>query len=168
MIPATIAVEVERGEPGSVHVRSSFIRLRIGARAKPILPGLAEALRIRDVDVEFEDDETALLWRKLAFLAPFALTTSASGLSAGILRADPCWRKRFERAAAEVVAVARAEGAVLTTDAAVQMLETMHDQMRSSMAKDIAARREPELDAIVLQSFELRLGVRLMSQCCGI
>jgi 2-dehydropantoate 2-reductase len=148
VIPATIAVEVERGEPGSVCVRSSFVRLRIGARAKPILSRLADALRGRDVDIEFEDDETTLLWRKLAFLAPFALTTSASGFPAGMLRADPVWRKRFETAAHEVVAIANAEGAVLTTDFAVRTLETLGDQMRSSMAKDVAARREPELDAI--------------------
>jgi 2-dehydropantoate 2-reductase len=150
VIPATIAVEVERAEPGSVRVRSSFIRLCIGARAKPVLLGLADALRDRGVDIEFEDDETTLLWRKLAFLAPFALATSASGLPAGILRADPAWRKRFETAAAEVVAVAGAQGAVLTPDIAVRMLDTMHDEMRSSMAKDVAARREPELDAIGL------------------
>jgi 2-dehydropantoate 2-reductase len=148
VIPATIAVEVERGERGSVRVRSSFIRLRIGARAKLVLQGLADALRGQGVDIEFEDDETTLLWRKLAFLAPFALATSASGLPAGILRADPNWRKRFEIAAAEVVAVASAEGAVLARDIAVRMLETMHDEMRSSMVKDIAATREPELDAI--------------------
>ena len=148
VIPATIAVEVERGKPGCVRVRSSFVRLRIGARAKPILSRLAVGLRDRDVDIEFEDDETTLLWRKLAFLAPFALTTSASGLPAGMLRADPVWRKRFETAADEVVAVANAEGAAVTTDVVVRTLETLGDQMRSSMAKDIAAGREPELDAI--------------------
>jgi 2-dehydropantoate 2-reductase len=148
VIPATVAVEVERAEPGSVRVRSPFVRLRIGTRARPILANLADALRGRDVDVEFEDDETTLLWRKLVFLAPFALTTSASALSAGMLRSDPVWRKRFEAAAAEVAAVARVEGADLTADAAVRMLETLEDQMRSSMAKDIASRREPELDAI--------------------
>ncbi|HVR47925.1 MAG TPA: 2-dehydropantoate 2-reductase [Candidatus Binatia bacterium] len=148
VIPATIAVEVERGEPGSVCVRSSFVRLRIGVRAKLLLSGLADALRDRDVDIEFEDDETTLLWRKLVFLAPFALTTSASGLPAGMLRSDPVWRNRFETAAAEVVAVANAEGAGLTSEPAVRTLETLGDQMRSSMAKDLAARREPELDAI--------------------
>jgi 2-dehydropantoate 2-reductase len=148
VIPATIAVEVERGGRGSVRVRSPFIRVRIGARAKPVLLSLADALRGQGVDTEFEDDETTLLWRKLAFLTPFALATSASGLPAGILRADPNWRKRFEIAVAEVVAVARAEGAVLAPDIAVRMLETVHDEMRSSMVKDIAARREPELDAI--------------------
>jgi 2-dehydropantoate 2-reductase len=148
VIPATIAVEVERGELGSVRVQSPFVRLRIGARAKLILSGLADALRGRDVDIEFEDDETALLWRKLAFLAPFALTTSASGLPAGMLRLDPVWRKRFETAAAEVVAIANAEGTVLAPEIALRTLESMRDQMRSSMAKDIAARREPELNAI--------------------
>jgi 2-dehydropantoate 2-reductase len=148
VIPATIAVEVERGEPGSVRVHSSFIRLRIGARAKPMLFALADALRAQGIDIEFEDDETTLLWRKLAFLAPFALASSASGLPAGMLRVDPNWRKRFEIAAAEVLAVASAEGAVLAPDIAAGMLESLRDQMRSSMAKDIAARREPELDAI--------------------
>ena len=148
VVPATIAVEVERAERGSVRVRSPFIRLRIGSRAKSILSGLADSLRGEGVDIEFEDDETTLLWRKLAFLAPFALSTSASGMPAGILRADPVWRKRFEVAAAEVVAVASAEGAVLAPDIAVRMLESLRDEMRSSMAKDIAARREPELDAI--------------------
>lgn len=148
VIPATITVEVERGELGSVRVRSPFIRLRIGARAEHALSGLADALRGQGVETEFDRDETTLLWRKLAFLAPFALTTSASGSPAGIVRMDPTWRERFETAAAEVVAVARAEGAVLAPDVAVQVLETLGPQMQSSMAKDIAAGREPELDAI--------------------
>jgi 2-dehydropantoate 2-reductase len=148
VLPATITVEVEPRKPGSVRVRSSFIRLRIGAHAKPVLLGLADALRDQGVEIEFEEDETTLLWRKLAFLAPFALTTSVSGLPAGILRADPSRRKFFEIAVAEVVAVASAEGAVLAPDSAVQLLDAEGDQMQSSMAKDIAARREPELDAI--------------------
>jgi 2-dehydropantoate 2-reductase len=48
----------------------------------------------------------------------------------------------------EVCAVANASGATLDTNAVLGNISKLPPQMRSSMQKDVAAGRPPELDAI--------------------
>jgi 2-dehydropantoate 2-reductase len=148
VIPATIAVEAERISPRSVRQLSPFVKLQIAARGEAAIGGTVAALRPRGVDLAFNPDETTLIWEKLVFLAPFAVTTSASGLTAGAIRADPHWRGIFEELAREVAAVAGASSASVSAEGAVAMLDRVSPTMTSSMHKDIAAGREPEIDAI--------------------
>ena len=89
-----------------------------------------------------------MLWEKLALLAPVALTTSALGGPIGDVRGDPWWRARLEGAQAEVVAVASAEGVVIDEDALRSLHAKVPVATQSSMQKDVAAGREPELAAI--------------------
>ena len=96
----------------------------------------------------FEADETSLLWRKLVMLAPMALNTTAAGKSVGELWADPESSRRFEESAREACAVARAMGAHVDAEETVRMLRGFPGTLRSSMQKDVAAGRPPELDAI--------------------
>jgi 2-dehydropantoate 2-reductase len=56
--------------------------------------------------------------------------------------------ERYRRCQAEALAVARAEGADVDEDALNKIRASAPDEMRSSMQKDVAAGREPELDAI--------------------
>ena len=62
---------------------------------------------------QFVADEMKILWTKLSFLAPFALTTTAAGLTIGEVNRDPVWRKRLEAVAREVAAVGTASGTPL-------------------------------------------------------
>jgi 2-dehydropantoate 2-reductase len=89
-----------------------------------------------------------MLWSKLCFLAPFALATTASGGSLGVVRSDAQWRARLEECVNEACAVAVAEGAKVAPDPILAALKGAPDGFRSSMQKDVAAGRPPELDAI--------------------
>lgn len=148
VFPATIAVEAELVDRGVVRQISAFVRLQLPERGRDVLDHAARTLDTRGVETQFQADERTLIWTKLVFLAPFALTTSASRQAAGFIREDPEWRAYFDAAAAEVAAVARTQGATVNSESAQVMLERIHPDMRSSMLKDLLAGREIEIDAI--------------------
>jgi 2-dehydropantoate 2-reductase len=148
VIPATIAAELERPAPGQILHRSSFARFGFAAAGQTALAGVAEVLTRFGCSVAFEADELTLLWRKLVMLAPMALNTTAARRSVGELRADPEWTRRFEQAAREACAVAIAEGARIEVEQMLAVLRGLPDSLQSSMQKDVAAGRPPELDAI--------------------
>jgi 2-dehydropantoate 2-reductase len=97
----------------------------------------------------FIANEQTLLWSKLCFLAPFALVTSASGMNAGEILADAAWKLKLTAAASEASAVANAGGAEIDARQVQGVFANSPPEMRSSMQKDLAARRQLELDAIV-------------------
>jgi 2-dehydropantoate 2-reductase len=148
VIPATIAAELERSAPGHIVHRSSFARFGIASAGQPVLAGVAEILTRFGCGAAFEADELTLLWRKLVMLAPMALNTTAAGRNVGGLRADPEWLRRLELCAREACAVAVAEGARVDAEQVLATLRGFPDSLRSSMQKDVAAGRPPELDAI--------------------
>lgn len=146
--PATIACESERMAPGRIVHRSPFVRFAFLAADADRTAPAAGLLRAFGCDVAYVADEPTLLWRKLVFLAPVALTTSAGGLTLGEVRDDATWRSRLEGAVREACAVAAASGAAVDAAVTLQALATMAGALRSSMSKDVAAGRPPELDAI--------------------
>jgi 2-dehydropantoate 2-reductase len=89
-------------------------------------------------------DETTLLWQKLAFLAPLALATTAAAGPLGVVRHGVL----YKQAQAEVLAVARAQGALIDLAALETQRAAAPDTMRSSMQHDVEHGRCPELDAI--------------------
>jgi 2-dehydropantoate 2-reductase len=166
VIPATISVESEQVAPGRIAHRSPFIRLSVAAAGRPRLERAVGLLGGFGVECAWVDDETTLLWSKLVFLAPIALSTSANRSPIGPVVADRTLRLRFETAVREACAVAAAEGArgpAVDADAMVARVTGLPPGMRSSMEKDVAAGRPPELDAIagpILRGAE-RHGIRL-------
>src|SRR5206468_4064596 len=98
--------------------------------------------------VRVNGTEAAVLWDKLARQAPVAAATAATQRPIGELRTDPEWRSRLEEAIRETCAVAAADGVPLTPDAQWEIIESMPPLLTSSTARDIAAGRPSELDAI--------------------
>jgi 2-dehydropantoate 2-reductase len=96
----------------------------------------------------FIDDEPTLMWGKLVFLAPFALTTSAADKTVGEIISDPQWRSLGEACVREACAVGVAEGAKVDPQAVLSGVSAMPANMRSSMQKDVEQHKTPELDAI--------------------
>jgi 2-dehydropantoate 2-reductase len=92
--------------------------------------------------------EARILWSKLVRLTALACTTSASDQPIGFIRTDPEWRRALEGCVQEAAAVANADGARLDPAVPLGELEAAHAELGSSMRRDIAAGREPELDAI--------------------
>lgn len=148
VLPATIAAELERVAPGRIVHRTPFARFGFTARGEPVLRGAVELLTRFGCTASFEPDEKTLLWRKLAALAPMALTTTASSKSVGEIRDDPIWRDRLEATIREATAVANADGASISADHTLAFLNGAPPTLRSSMQKDVAGGRPPELDAI--------------------
>src|SRR5436309_8410659 len=153
VLPATIAVEAERIAPGRFVQRSPFVNLNLPASGEQVLGAIVARLRDLEFTCRFIQNEQTLLWSKLCFLGPFALVTSASGMNKGEIYADAEWKRKLMSAMAEACAVAKASGAEV--DAA--QIQAIHIQaiydglpsgIRSSMQKDLASRRQLELDAI--------------------
>ncbi|WP_422678167.1 ketopantoate reductase family protein [Blastococcus brunescens] len=131
-----------RTEPGSVRHEGTLAEVTLAPGAED----LAAALSGTGLTVAEHPDECRLLWAKLAFLAPLALLTTATGGPLG-----PAREQRAEQLRAvvdEVAAVARADGADPDPVAVLQQLNSLPAQMRSSMQRDVEAGQPPELDAI--------------------
>jgi len=148
VVPGTIGVEAERVAPGHIVVRSSFIRLTLAAQGEAKLGGIAEIFRQAGVACEFHPNEQTMLWSKLSYLAPFALTGTASDKPIGEILSNAEWRTRLESVIRETCNVADAEGANLDAAKPLAILGTFPATARSSMQKDVTAGRVPELDAI--------------------
>ena len=89
------------------------------------------------------------MWSKLVRLNALACTTSAYDKLLGEIRSTPELRAALVGAIEEGCAVGQAEGATDVDPAkALGELEQAHATLGSSMQRDIAAGREPELDAI--------------------
>lgn len=119
----------------------------------------ADLVRQAGVQVRVEESEKRVLWHKLARIAALAGATAATGRTIGELRDDAAWRERLERAIAEACAVAEADGVPLRVSAQWEIIDEMADQTTTSAARDVAAGRRSELDAIL--GSVLRAGKRL-------
>ena len=108
----------------------------------------ADILRGAGLDVRI-DDERRVLWDKVVRLAPLAAATAITQRPLGELRDDPEWRATLEAAVEEACAVAAADGASVTPEAQWEILDTMPASVTTSAARDAAAGRPTELDAIV-------------------
>jgi 2-dehydropantoate 2-reductase len=148
VIPATIAVETERVNPGHIVHRSPFARLNVLSAGRALLGSSVEQFQKIGFACEFVDDEPTLMWGKLVFLAPHALTTTSADKTIGEILADPEWRQLGLACLREACAVAVAEGAKVNADAVIAGVMKMPGNMRSSMQKDVEQHKTPELDAI--------------------
>src|SRR5216684_2041042 len=148
VIPATIAVETERISPGHIVHRSPFARLNVLSSGRDLVGSTVDQFQQMGFACRFIDDEPTLMWGKLVFLAPFALSTTAAGKTVGEILSDPQWRSQGEACVREACAVAVAEGAKVDPDAVLTGVAAMPANMRSSMQKDVEQHKTPELDAI--------------------
>jgi 2-dehydropantoate 2-reductase len=125
VVPATISVESERLAPGRDVQRSAFVRLALSVTGEHRLESVAARLRQSGFSCEFQANEKTILWSKLAFLAPFALTGTASDKDEQGIFADPAWRGRLECAVGEACAVATADGAAVDREKILATLESL-------------------------------------------
>jgi len=111
--------------------------------------GAADLLRAAGLDVRVGESEPAVLWEKTVRLAPLAAATAITQQTLGELRSDDSWRSTLEAAVAEAVAVAAADGVSLNEAAQWKILDTIPATVTTSTARDAAAGRPTELDAIL-------------------
>ena len=150
-VAGTIRIEADRPRPGRIEHTSPFLLVELAsddpARRAP-LETLAAQLEAAEIPARVGESEAEVLWGKLVRLNALACTTSAVDRPLGFIRSDPDWRRALEECVAEAVAVAAAEGARIDPERVMGELEAAHETLGSSMQRDIAAGREPELDHI--------------------
>ena len=148
VIPATIAAEMERDAPGHIVQRGPSPVLNISSAGRNLLESTLAQLQKLGFGGRFIDDEPTLLWSKLVFLAPSALSTTAADKPVGGVLSDPEWRRLEEACVREACAVGVAEGAKVEAEKVLAGMTKMPPNGRSSMQKDVDRRNPPELDAI--------------------
>lgn len=148
VVPATIAVETERIAPGQIVWHSPFARLSVSSVGRKILTATVEKLAALGFECRFIDDETTLMWSKLVFLAPFALSTTAAGAPIGQVISHPPHRLELRELVFEACDVAVASGANVHADDVLHLFNKVPAEMRSSMQKDVEQGNPPEIDAI--------------------
>jgi 2-dehydropantoate 2-reductase len=160
----TIRIEADRPAPGRIVQTSPFLRVELAADDRTVrerLKPLAVQLERAGVPATVGDSEAQILWSKLTRLCALALTTSAYDRSVGAVRAEH--RETLVAALDEAAAVANADGARIDPASPLAELDDAHAELGSSMQRDIAAGREPELDAIA--GSVLRAGARHGLEC---
>src|SRR5438445_5053709 len=152
VLAGSIRVEADRPAPGVVVHTSPFLLVDMASRhasAREPMGSLAKALADAGVPARVLDSEAQVMWSKLVRLNALACPTSAYDKLLGEIRSTPELRRELEGAIEEGCAVGRAEGARDVDPAiAIAELDRAHDTLGSSMQRDIAAGRAPELDAI--------------------
>lgn len=148
IIPATFAGETERVSPGHIVHRSPFARLNVSSAGQTLFGTVLEDLQRLGFECRFIEDEPTLMWGKLVFLAPFALSTTAAGRAIGGVLSDPHWKQLAIDCVLEACAVAVAEGAKVDANAVIAGSGKFPAEMRSSMQKDVERGNPPEIDAI--------------------
>jgi 2-dehydropantoate 2-reductase len=138
-------IEAWLERPGTVVQNTPRVVMTLSSDADA---ATAELLRRSGVEVRVNGSEAAVLWEKLARQAPVAAATASTQRPIGELRSDPEWRARLEDAIRETCAIAAAEGVQLAPEAQWEIIESMPPLLTSSTARDIAAGRPSELDAI--------------------
>jgi 2-dehydropantoate 2-reductase len=167
VLAGTIRVESDRPEPGGVVHTSPFVFVDMASRYESAQAGMEElASTLEGAGVPARarlpigaGAEADVMWSKLVRLNALACTTSAYDRPLGEIRSTPALRADLEGAIAEACAVGRAEGAQdVDAERGIGELELAHASLGSSMQRDIAAGRPPELDAI--PGAVLRAGAR--------
>jgi 2-dehydropantoate 2-reductase len=172
VLAATIRVEADRPRAGEVVHTSPFLLVEMASRydsAGEPMRALAAALdragvSARAVEPLDARSEARVMWSKLVRLNALACTTSAYDKLLGEIRDTPSLRAELVGAIEEASAVARAEGADdAQPQKAIDELDRAHATLGSSMQRDIAAGRPPEIDAI--PGAVLRAGARHDLRC---
>jgi 2-dehydropantoate 2-reductase len=149
-------IEAYLERPGTVIQPTPSIVMTVASDAAT---ATVELLRRSGAEVRINGSEAAVLWEKLARQAPVAAATAITQRPIGELRSDPEWRLRLRDALAETCRVAAGDGVTLSPEAEWEIIDAMPPLLTSSTARDIAAGRQSELDAIT--GAAVRAGQRL-------
>jgi 2-dehydropantoate 2-reductase len=151
VVAGTIRIESDRPAPGRIMQTSPTVRIELASDRPELGPQLDELVGLLDragIPASVGRSEAQVLWSKFVRLNALACTTSASDQPIGFIRTDPVWRPILLACIEETAAVANADGAEIDPRATLSELEIAHPELGSSLGRDIAAGREPELDPI--------------------
>jgi 2-dehydropantoate 2-reductase len=138
-------IEAYLERPGTVIQPTEGVVMTVASDAQP---ATIELNGRSGTEVRVNGSEAAVLWEKLARQAPVAAATAITQRPIGELRSEREWRRRLKQAIAETCTVAAHDGVTLSPEAEWDIIDAMPPLLTSSTARDIAAGRPSELDAI--------------------
>ncbi|HZO36488.1 MAG TPA: 2-dehydropantoate 2-reductase [Solirubrobacteraceae bacterium] len=144
---ATIRVASDRPSAGVIEHTSAGLRIDM-APATDDVQAAAHLLRGAELPTKVGDSEADVMWGKLVRINALACTTTAFDATLGAIRAHPRQRVALEGCVRETVAAAQAEGATIAAGPVLTEIDKVEPDFTSSMHRDVAEGREPELDAI--------------------
>jgi 2-dehydropantoate 2-reductase len=154
VLAAAVYAALQLAEPGVVVRTGAEARIVFGEQGgagSERTERLAAAFRQSGIVHEVAPDIDRVLWEKFLFITGIGGVTALARTGIGALRDSPEGRALLAASCAEIVAVARAEGAPLRPEAAAAALAqagTLPGRWRSSMARDLEDGRRLEIDAL--------------------
>ena len=151
VIGGTAHVATVISAPGVITHTGAMAKLQFGeidGLISPRVQTLAKICKDAGIDAAVPDSILTAQWMKFVFLATAAGWTSLTRRPMGALRADPDIRLGVARAFAEAVALGRAAGVKLPSDAeqqAMAILDRVPAEMRTSMQHDLDSGNRLEL-----------------------
>jgi 2-dehydropantoate 2-reductase len=150
-VAAAIRIESTRTAPTRIEQTSPFLLVELASanhRMRHSIEDFAETLNEAGIPARVRESEPEVMWAKLVRLNALALTTTAYDTPLGPIRSTPELRTELEECVREAAAIAAADGASIDPERTMAELDDAHDSLDTSMHRDVAAGREPELDAI--------------------
>jgi len=178
IVAAAVFMPADLRAPGVIRHSSTFHRIR--AAVAPNGPSAAldafmAACAQAGIEATREPDVATLLWRKFAFLAPFAALTALTRLDIGPIRECRESRALLRQAVDEVGAVGRAAEPGLPEDLAEvawqQLTEGVGPATHASMLDDLMRGKPLELDylsgEVVRRGAALGVPTPVHAMVCG-
>jgi len=154
IVPGAVWIVVSVAEPGVIVQESQVRRFVIGEPNReetPRVRAIRDAIAATGCTAEIAPDIEIVLWTKLLFIASIGALTAVTRSTVGRILAVPETKAMLHRAMSEVEAVARARGLALdpgASDSAMAFAAKLEPTATSSMARDVAAGRRSEYDAL--------------------
>jgi 2-dehydropantoate 2-reductase len=126
---------------------SALVSMASAELPRDDLERAAALLERGGIETRIEESERVVLWDKAARLAPMAAITALTGKNVGEVRTE--LRPLLESAIDEACAVATADDAPNDPAAQLAIIDRIPASVTTSTARDVAAGRSSELDAIV-------------------
>jgi len=154
VLAGAVYAALQLAGPGIVVRTGPEARITFGERggaASDRTVRLAAAFRESGLVHEVSADIDRVLWEKFLFITGIGAVTALARAGIGALRESAEGRALLAASCGEIVAVAQAEGAPLSPEAAAAALaqaSTLPAGWRSSMARDLEDGRRLEVDAL--------------------
>jgi 2-dehydropantoate 2-reductase len=139
-------------EPGHIDCRSPFARIFYGEMGEPAptrIEQLDNALKKAGIEHGHVPEISSRIWKKFIFLVGLSALTTATDRTIGEIREDETDRTRLYQVMDETLSIAKAKGIALPDDLLspiMAFVDELPHGMRASMAEDLRAGRQLELD----------------------
>lgn len=145
-------IEVRLNAPASaVHLTDSRPQMEIASDSdidKVKLLEIAGLFSSFGIPAKVLNRESEVVWNKLTRLNAIALTTAASQQPLGFVRADSWWREKLIGIVGEGVGVAKAEGVDLDPELVLKQIDSLSENLTTSLQRDVASGLLSEAEAI--------------------